>query len=254
MSNLADLPRESRRVILVADRDTLRSARRNPDLVDYLDSEEAAVIEIPGDLGTGDPLVQRLSRENRLVPGTLLVQSPYDIDRYEAADDAVAEFAVAKFMLLTEICQKLGAESVDVDNLKTESREHHVEGDLKIKTPVQSFEASTVYSEEQRIRDRLELHDTFRGGPPDVEVANKVLAAAGLQSDTELTSLIALRAGDNTLVKRTIRLSLTKESSQNLRVAAKWAGFKLSNVSSNFAMRVHQNNEVILAATITFPH
>ena len=155
-------------------------------------------------------------------------------------------------MLLTEICQKLGAVSVQADNIKTESRTQQVDAGLKVKTPVQSVEATTNYSEEQRIRDRMEMHHTFQGGPADIDAANKVLAAAGLHSDTELSSLVKLRTGDNSLVTRTTRLSLTKEASQNLRVAAKWAGAPLTNVSSNFSMRVQQNSEVTLSVTIKF--
>lgn len=75
MRRLSDLAREQRRVILVLTDEELRIGRRNESLVDYFDDHEAAIINIPNSLSSDDPMVRRLSSQNRLRPGSLLVQT-----------------------------------------------------------------------------------------------------------------------------------------------------------------------------------
>lgn len=253
MGQLSDLAREQRRVILVLTDEEARAGRRDAGMVDYFDSDEAAVVTIPNSLSLNDPLVRQLSEQNRLHPGHLLIQSPYNPSKYELADSAVTEFAVAKFMLITRVCQLLGASSVKVDNVIAESRTETIESDASGGTILQSGSADIDISLSRKVRERLELQDTFAGGNADVEGARSELARAGLAGDATLESLIDMRASGNTLTKREIKLSLTQELSHNLQVAAKYSGLKLVRLSTNFKRQVAENVDVILQATITFP-
>jgi hypothetical protein len=252
MRRPSDLAREQRRVILVLTDEQLRAGRRDDILVDYFDDDEATVIEIPGSLRSDDPLIQHLSAQNRLRPGSLLIQSPYNPSQYEFADAAVTEFAVAKFMVLTKVCQRLGATSVKVDNVNAKARNEAMQADIAAKTPVQSASVETNLKLEKHVREKLQLEDTFPGGPADAEGARQLLQDAGLEGDTALESLIDMRSGNNALTKREIKLSLTQDASHNLHVAAKYSGLKVAHLSSHFTRQVQENTDVVLSATITF--
>ncbi|NUP41405.1 MAG: hypothetical protein HOY76_31365 [Streptomyces sp.] len=253
MRQLSDLAREQRRVILVLTDEDARTGRRDAALVDYFDNDEAAVVTIPGALGLDDPLIRQLSAQNRLQAGELLVQSPYNPSRYEFADSAVAEFAVAKFMLISRVCQFLGATSVTVDNVVARTRDERILTESSGGTVVQSGSLGTEYALGTSVRERLEVHDTFPGGPADVDGARKLLAQAGLTGDATLESVIDMRANGNRLTKREIKLSLTQEAHHNLHVAAKYSGLKMVRLSSGFTRQVSENVDVVLQATITFP-
>lgn len=252
MGSLSGRVREQRRVILVLTDDAVRAGRRDENLVDLFDDDEAVVIGIPSALRVDDPITRQLSAQNKLRPGELLVQSPYNPLLYESADSAVTEFAVAKFMLLTRVCQLLGATSVKVDSVNARTRGQDVSAAAGARVGGHAGSVGVDHSLSRNVRERLQLRHTFVGREPDIDGARRVLADNGLAGDTTLESLIEMRAADNRLTKREIRLSLTQESVRNLHVAARYSGLPAVRVSVDFRRRVAENVEVVLQATVTF--
>ncbi len=253
MGRLTDRARERRRVILVLTEDQARAGRRDKRLVDYFDDEEAAVVTLQEAASTDDFLIRQLSSQNRLTAGGLLIQSPYNQMQYEFADSAVTEFAVAKFMLITQVCMLLGAKSVKVDNVIATTRNEQTSLDASAKVVGRSGSLKADLGLGNKVRERLEVSDTFPGGPADIEGARTLLASAGLTGDATLESLINMRSGANRLTRREIKLSLTQESTYNLSVATKFSQLMMVNVSSNFKRQVAENIDVVLQATIIFP-
>src|SRR5690348_12445185 len=102
VKKLNDLAPERRRVVMFLSPEDYRRALRDAELLESIDNPEVAVLSMD-DLSDEDHVASRLRRANKARAGALLVQSPYDADHYEPADAALAEFAVAKFMLLSRV-------------------------------------------------------------------------------------------------------------------------------------------------------
>ena len=253
MGRLSDRTREQRRVVLILTAEQARAALRDPSLVDFFDDDETAVVTIQETAGTDDPLITQLSSQNRIRAGGLLIQSPYNPSQYEFADSAVPEFAVAKFMLISRVCQFLGATSVKVDNVIAKGRDKEIRSKSRTTAGGGSGSADAEYTLRNKVRERLEVTDTFPGGSANVEEARRLLAEVGLTGDATLEAIINMRAYDNTLTKREIKISLTQESDSNLRIAAKYAHLAMVSVSASFERQVKENVNVVLQATITFP-
>ena len=254
MTALNDTPPERRRVLMVLTEEEARLARRDPDFQDLLDSPEAMLVALPA-ANTEVPegsVLDRLRQSNRLRPGALLVQSPFDVNHYEAADRALADFAVAKFMLLTRLCSLLGATKVSTEHVSSERRRTTTRGKTSGSAKVGDLQADVDHELVAAVKSRLRLTDEFVGGLPKIEDARAFLRARGLEYDEELASLVALREGSNPLNSRQISLSLTRDATENLKIAAKFTALKLVKVNADFDRQVEEQLEVSVTASVTF--
>lgn len=254
MTLLDDTPPERRRVLMVLTEEAARLARRDPDLQDLLDNPEAMLLTIPPAHTKAPPgsVLDRLRQSNRLRPGALLVQSPFDVNHYEAADRALADFAVAKFMLLTRLCSLLGATKVTTEHVNSERRKTTTKGKAAGKGKVADAHATLDHDLVDSVKSRLQLTDEFKGGPPQIDAARAFLRERSLEYDEELSSLVALREADNSLSSRQISISLTRDSTENLKIAAKFTALKIVTVNAEFEHQVEEQLEVSVTASVTF--
>ncbi|MGY1653321.1 hypothetical protein [Geodermatophilus sp. SYSU D01119] len=251
MVNLSHLPQERRRVVVPLSADDYRSALRDPDLLDTMDHPEAVVLSL-AEMDANDPVLARLRRSNKVRAGALLIQSPFDPDQYEPADSAVAEFAVTKFVRLSELCALLGAKSVSVEQVRTVTNSSGMHAKVQAKAAVHSGHVDVDSDLTRKINERLTLKDTFAGGSADVAAARALLARVGLEDDSTLVSLVDMRSGSNPLKRRQITLNLTQEAQQNLKLAGEYSGLRLVKVSANFSKQAKEQVQVMLTATIEF--
>jgi len=254
VNQIDQTPPERRRVLIVLTAEDARLSRTDPGTVDALDSPEALLVALPErhEPGPPDKLLERLRQSNRLRPGALLVQSPFNVDHYEPADRALAEFAVEKFMLLSRLCSILGATRVTTEHVTSDRRKTTTRGAGTAKVRVQNAQAKVDHELVEWVTSRLQLNDNFRGGVPNISEAQAFLRERGLEDDEELASLVDLRAGENPLTSRQISLSLTRDSSENLRIAAQFTTMKFLKVDAEFLRQVEDHLDVTIEATIKF--
>jgi len=253
MLDPGNLVPERRRVLLVLTQDQLRTMRRDPGLEDFLDHDEAAAAEVP-ELTECDlsPLMLQLRRANRLRAGRLLVQSPYDTEHYEPAETALEDFAVSKFMHLSEVCGLLGAKSVQTEEVHALKRERSTHASAGASGRVVSATGSVDHDLAESVRARLSLEDHFRGGASDTEAAWRYLAERGLEHDAPLASLVRLRSGSNPLTRRELSLNLGQDAVANLKVVAEVSGLRLVKASTTLSRRMQEEVELTARAVISF--
>lgn len=103
------------------------------------------------------------------------------------------------------------------------------------------------------MQSRLRLTDEFAGGPPKNDDARVFLRARGLEYDEELASLVwwPCEKAPNPLSSRQISLSLTRDSTENLQIAAKFTTLKVVTVNTDFERQVEEQLEVTVTASVT---
>lgn len=254
MTELEDIPVERRRALVVLTPEDARIARMDQSIRGLLDGGQTAIVElpVPGQPARQGSLLEQLIRLNKVRPGALLVQSPFNPDEYEYADAAATTFAVEKGMLLSELCQLLGAKSVETERVAASRDKSGSQQGFRGRVRGVVFAARVSRDIEKRVRDSLRVSDQFPGTEPDVAEAVRFLARNGLEGDSTLASLVRLRERRNSLHKRDVVVSLTQESTENLKVAADASGFRMVKVGAEFARTVEQQIEVRLTISIEF--
>ncbi|NML92843.1 hypothetical protein [Novosphingobium olei] len=187
------------------------------------------------------------------VPGTILVQSPYDLDDYVDAAEAAERFALAKHMLFSNFCQLLGATRVTVtqmdvitsdtvQTMKADGGRLMTKGKLGIRRAANDSLSS-----------QLSLVDEYDGGSPDLEAAENLLRTHRLAGDSNMKSLLQARASTvNPITKRTLTLNLSAEGNKNLKVVAQ---LKLPSATfdAEYQSTLKQTKEYALTLEVVFP-
>lgn len=249
------LPPERRRSVVILDSGARRTIRRDPDLVDLLDDPETQFVSIAPE--EADDLTELLRTQGLLRLGTLVVQSPYNPDRYVPLDTALEEFTVEKFLLLAQLAKLLGAKKVTFEDARADSSTAQASGETNVKYSAVEVGTSASRKLESSLRQRLKGEHIFPGGAPDVTAAKKFLADKQLAGDPQLASLIELRSGDNALLSREIIFNGTRESSGNVAAALRVrVGLGAKLVLGNLAANAHQSSsgtaEVDVSTRIEF--
>ena len=202
-------PREPwrRRTVLVlgdADIDFLKHEGGGEVLL----NEEVLILQYP--MHEGSPILPIFDRRGqRLHRGDVLIQSPYDDERYEAVEDSVREFAREKCGYVVRVCHLLGAtkfklvqESRRVEKEQSRAKEEHsgrfnakgVKGEA-------SFQKSAEVARELIEELRLSVAGESVGGAPDVTAAEKLVREKNLVNDVDLMNLIQMRRHANNPLK-----------------------------------------------------
>lgn len=253
MQKPESVPKERRRVIVVLNERDFKDGRRDNDLVDYFDNSQALVIPSHDITASGsDALIDRLRRSNALVDRAVLVQSPFDDMEYQFASKAEVEFAVAKFMIVTKLCNLLGATSVRIDQVTTDRRATSWKSSARGKNLVHKANADVEVDLASTVREQLQVSDSFPGSPPDIQAARELLRRTGLENDATLTALVDMREGKNPISRREIIISLTKEASENLKVAVAYSGLKLVTIDTSLIRHVEQQADIKVSVSIAF--
>ena len=219
-------PRETwrRRTVLVlndGDVDFLRYEGGGNVLLD----DEVHIIEFP--LDAANEGVSMLG--SRLRRGDVLVQSPYDEERYEPLQDSIRAFAKEKCRYVSRVCQMLGAREVKfqetTEHVEESRKTDSVKGSATVKGgPLGGSGSAGYYSEfEGGLLEelRLQLKEVFAGGDPDVAGAETLLRESNLTNDVDLRNLIEMRKhARNPLKSMSIRLVFVEAASYMKRTLA----------------------------------
>jgi hypothetical protein len=214
---------EHRRLIVVLDEDEYGRCSYDADGTELLRSPETWVTPFPlSDRVRRDTLVQQLLAAGKLNPGAVLLQSPFSSDEYEPVEDAPERYAVRKHFIFTELCRRLGAKSVSVAVVESNTKEGNTEvqvsgGKLKMGAEIRGKHARLA-----DLASSLKLTEQYVGGDADRNGAQALLESVQLTTDPVLTSLVDARSnGSNLMRQRTYTVEVTRETTARLEVLAK---------------------------------
>ena len=242
-----------RKIVFVLDQDDIEALRYEKGGSDLLLNEEVHILS-PLQPQPG-PTVQSLVDQGLVAPGAVLVQNPFDKNLYQNESEAVAQFALAKYLHFSTLCYLLGARKVKVE--ETRRKDQNCEISLSAEgriTGVASGELKKEKKELDSFGSQLSLIDVFEGSEPEVKAATEHLQRTGLLSDASMRGLLDLFQGKTNRIKsRKLRLNLTTEVHKNLKVLAKiHVPRYLSSGNIDYDRKVQEQTEYILTTTVTF--
>jgi len=172
-----------------------------------------------------DSLIGRLIADQILKPGVVLVQSPYDIQKYAPEDVAELAFEREKLQLVSQLCQLLGATRVESDSSTFRLSRKVTSAKARVGKKVGrliAYKGETImtFEEQEKWQSRLRIQDTYPGGLPNLEASRAFVERHHL-GDPEIVGLVHARAAENILRERTITVSYEGEHDSNLDIAAK---------------------------------
>ena len=242
----------SRRIVAVLEQHDVERCSRTGDTQILNDPQTHVLVYPVGDSSDSRALTNILDAGLNL-PGTILVQSPFDLDEYADAAEAAERFALAKHMLFSNFCQLLGATQVAVRQM-----------DVVTNDTVQTMKADggrLMTTGKLRIRraandslsSQLSLVDEYGGGYPDLKAAEQLLRTHRLAGDSNMKSLMQARASTaNPITKRTLTLNLSTEANKNLKVVTQ---LKLPSATfdAGYQSTLKQMKEYALTLEVLFP-
>lgn len=218
MKDLPDNP-EQRGIVLPLTAQDLAVCKSDPESRGMLADDTVAVVALPLEAPPSEgSLLARLSATGQLESGTPLVLDPHRPGTYYAFAEASTQIAASKHQLAVELCQLLGAKSVELDEVRGVTRDAVVTVEVKgNRAKVVSGSVRAQQRDVESLVQRLSTHNTFPGGDPDVEAAKTFLLERGLANDTGLQTLISLRSHEsNPVVRHQVQVS-TKDEGRRTR-------------------------------------
>ena len=191
-----DWPAESwrRRMVIVMSHAHLDALEYEKGGGKVLLNDEVHVVAFPPPHSSA--ILQNLG-PNFVREGVVLVQSPYDEDRYEPLDQAVRLFALEKCMAVFQVCQLLGARKISVshDYRVTSKSDKKAYGSASATVKGVRAKGRGSYESGVELREEMlvRLTDTLAGGKADVAAAEELLRAKTLTHDVEMRSLVDFR-------------------------------------------------------------
>ncbi len=239
-----------RKTVLVLDQTDIVALNYKEGGADLLRNDEVYILH--SSLKESNPVVQDLIDSGLARPGAVLIQSPFDKNIYENSQQAVERFALDKYTRFSELCSLLGAREVTVEHIEHKN----TEGQETVSFRGSSFIVSTgVETENEDLASfcgKLNLHDKFQGGSPDVSAAEEHLRQNGLIDDPVMSSLINQRGNPNNLLtNREYKLDMTSEVKRNFKVLAN-LDLSFLSLEAGYNRHVREQTEFILRVKVDF--
>lgn len=241
-----------RRAVVVLDQHEIENCSRKGETQILTDPQTHVLVYPITDNNVGQALTNILDAGLDR-PGTVLIQSPFDLDEYVDAAEASQQFALAKHTLLSNFCQLLGATRVSVTQMDIVTngsvKTMKADGGHRVATAEGSLEKTANDS----LWSQLSLVDEYKGYEPDVEAAEKLLRSSRLAADPNMKSLLqARKAAGNPLTKRTLTVNLSTEANKNLKVVGR-LHLPMAAFGAEYASAVKQTKEYKLTLEVLFP-
>lgn len=183
--------------------------------------------------------------------GRMYLQSPFQNHLYVEASEAHEFFAVERQRQFVRLCQALGARSIEVLNVHDVTRDATHDGGAGVKKGAE-VEARVTANSKDRFTRTLRTMDVFKGAPPDLDSARRILADANLSSDSEFSCLLDLMGGTNLLREREYELTVTRSGQQQLSLAASVKVPVYAKVSVDYSSKLKVREEYQIRLKILF--
>ena len=212
-----------RKGIIVLNQSQINDCRRK-GLDDVIHNEDIQVLEFP--VTGSQKTIQEIIRRRLDQPRTLLVQSPFENDKYEEVTQAREQFMLAKHLYFSRFCQLLGARKVYIKEIRqtidSKPKTWTAKGDAEGGRGEISAESNKL----DAFKLKLTLKDIFEGGQSDLKAAKELLRQKNLDLDQTMAELFEIRqSNSNQLKSRDLYLDLSKEANRNLRVIGEVTSF-----------------------------
>lgn len=244
----------NRKAILILNQHDLEKCAYEPGAAQLLFDEEAYVLQLPiRPQGEMSPALRYIVDADLASPGSMLVQSPFDIDTYVKASLAPQSFALAKHMYFSRLCMYLGAKEVSVEQIDLRTRTGKTSAKVKGERLGESAQVSMQADEFERFRADMNLCDEFTGGPPDTEAAEKLLRQTRLLADPDMRALLEMRRdGKNQLLTRKLTLSLSSEAKNKLNVVGRLKVPTFVTLSAEYDQVIKEQHDYTVTVTVKF--
>jgi len=215
---------------------------------------ESGVSIMPLPIDREDPLACSIAEQTNLAGSTVLVQSPFDPNRYVTEEDARDSFARDKHGIFAELCALLGAVEC--------SSEEHVENEQQQRRSVKGEAGVGVYAgdmeyqtkAEGAIRSMWNQKWEFAGGQPDLEKARELLQRRGLEREPTMCALVTTRANSNRLLKHELNLDLLSESKNQMEIISRLKNHvALAQLSIKVKTNTESSQRLRLRMQVRFP-
>lgn len=184
--------------------------------------EQLAVIQYPVAISAASPLALQNIDQLDPGPGVMLIQSPFEPDIYEDAATAPERFALDKYIIFSELCQRLGAKAVVVNHVKVERQQDTLSTKVSGERPIGSIEGNIDRELTRKFSEQMTMTLKFSGSSADIAGAQQLLQSRNLTRDSCMSSLIEMRKeGPNQLMSRKLVINLSSETKKNLSIAAR---------------------------------
>lgn len=216
----------------------------------------AEVVVLDEYLLQATPKIEELVTKQVLKPGVVLVRSPFGTGTYAPESDAELLFEREKLLLVSSLCQILGATRVESDTstLHVQRRVTTVKAKLGKKVGrivAYKGEGQMTLEEREQWQSRLQVNDTYPGAAPDISAAREFVTLHSL-NDPEIAGLVEARASQNILQERVITVTYEGTNDRNLDVAAQ-VQLPASSLTVNGRRDHSIRRRVSLKLHITFP-
>ena len=240
-----------RKAVLVLNQQDIDALSYEEGGADLLLNEEVHIL--PFSTQQSNPVIQDLINSGIARPGTVLIQSPFDKNRYENSQKAVERFALDKHLHFSSLCGFLGAREVKVEHIDLKNTEGTTTFSVGADTIKGRGNVKIENKELDSFYHKLELHDSFQGCAPDVPAAEEHLKQTGLSGNADMRNLIDLRRNPNNLLtSRKIKLNLTSETQRNLDVLANLDVPVFLSLEAGYKRQVREQTEFILTVKVDF--
>lgn|GEM_PF-2494561 len=248
-----------RSVVVVSDDDYRRMAG-SPQAVDLLKNQVALVVPLSAEPEYNGELVEGVREllvdSDQLVPGALLIKSPFGRMSFEHADVAIEAFASAKYLAVANVARLLGAREVHFMEAKVEVESDSWAADLTAKLPAFGGKAEARRELKKKVDARMTGRMVFPGSSPSLSEATEYLNIQNLAHDDQLQKLVAMRTGENPVEEYSMRMSGTREAEANFTSAISIANagpMKALNVGAKFVRTAQLVRNVEIVIDIKFP-
>jgi hypothetical protein len=205
-------------------------------------------------------LISELRNENLLRNENVLLQNPYDSDKYDLLqpdkeDDLYFKNAKHKHACFIEVCRLLGAKRVKMEQKSSKNEHTDIFADMKTKLKMWEIDALGNYGLRKKLQQLFEADSTFPGHPSlkiNFQEVQYYLEKNNLCSDKQLTSLIECRNPRNPLSKQKVKMSYTGETEKMLR-ATLGIKFPIGDGRINFNMKTIKTESVEFIYEVEFP-
>src|SRR4051812_33180454 len=167
---IGDFPQlpEHRRLIVVMDEDEYGRCSYDAEGNELLRSPETWVTPFPvSERVRQAALIRQLITAGKINPGAVLLQSPFSTEEYEPVEDAPERYAVRKHFLFTELCRRLGAKSVSVTVVESNTTEGSTEVQVSGGKPKIGAEIRGKHARLADLVSSLKLTEQYGGGDVD---------------------------------------------------------------------------------------
>jgi hypothetical protein len=246
-------PRQ-RRLLVFVDEGRRAALEMSRDGQHLLRDRSAQVLEYPlsPDLLEGSDVLDAIERRGDADVGVVLALNPLAQDHYVRLDALSGEIALKKIRLTTELCRRLGATRVHVDEVVAESQNGSSRWSAAASQTGVSGSLEWLNTELANVMRSVNVHDEFAGGEASIPDAWKLIEQHGLQHDGSLTELIDLRTGSNPLRRRVIEIVTRHEIAATQEIAVK-AHAALTNLGLDRARSQDELRTYVFKLTIEFP-